>query len=248
MCTGYQRCPSGTPNRSAASAETVPIGVPQGTHSRTGPRSTGSIRGSCCHHLGGPGRGVDVKEAGAGGQSPVDRRAATGGNEVAQSTVGPGGRGTPGSVPCRNLVDREHPVERLTGDLLHPFGTESLAHRPGRQLAACVHADRCQAERLALAVDRDDDFSLAAQAIARTSSPWPAALPATAATADSADRSTTSASRTTQPSLGRLRLVFSAAAAICCPGRRMRPRTPLVPRSIPTVLTRWSRRARGGAE
>jgi hypothetical protein len=51
----------------------------------------------------------------------------------------------------------------LASDLLDPLGTDSLAHRPGSWLATCVHADRRQAERLAPAVHREDDLSLAAE-------------------------------------------------------------------------------------
>src|SRR4029453_6481950 len=66
-------------------------------------------------------------------------------------------------IPCGKLVDREHPVEWLAGDLLHPLGAESLAHRLDRQFATGVPADRCQAQRSALSIDRDDRLSLAAE-------------------------------------------------------------------------------------
>jgi hypothetical protein len=99
--------------------------------------------------------GVDVKEASTRGQSPVERRsgAPTGGHEVAQGAVGRGGGRTPGRIPCCNLVDGEHPVKRLAGDLLDPLGTDSLAHRPGSWLATCVHALSSQGE-VVLPVDR----------------------------------------------------------------------------------------------
>jgi hypothetical protein len=51
----------------------------------------------------------------------------------------------------------------LAGDLLHPLGAEPLAHRLGRQFATGVPADRCQAQRSALSIDRDDRLSLAAE-------------------------------------------------------------------------------------
>src|SRR5207342_2421697 len=110
-------------------------------------------------------RGLYVEQTGTRGASPVDSwsGAPSSGNEVAESAVGVGGGGPPGSIPDSNFVDREHPVERLAGDLLHPFATESLGHRPGRRLAPGVHTDRCRAERPALSVYRDDGLSLAAE-------------------------------------------------------------------------------------
>jgi hypothetical protein len=47
--------------------------------------------------------------------------------------------------------------------LVHPLGTESLAHRAARRLATGIHADRCQAERPAVPIDWDDRLSLAAK-------------------------------------------------------------------------------------
>ena len=166
VCAGHQRCPTRNP-KSLGSLTRDRADWSAGRYALR-QRDLGqprSIHGSCRDHLGGPLRGIDIEEAGTGGQSPIDSRggAPAGGNEVAQSAVGAGDGWTPRGVPGSDLVDREHPVERLAGDLLHPLVTESLAHCPGRRLTASVHADRCQTERPAMPVDRDDGLSLAAE-------------------------------------------------------------------------------------
>jgi hypothetical protein len=129
----------------------------------------------------------------------------------------------------------------LAGDLLHPVGAESLAHRLDRQFATGVPADRCQTQRSALSIDRDDRLSLTAEGD-RSYLIAPARALSRYGGQKRLGGSKHGLSVEDDPALpGPLEdgLLSCGCDLLACSSYAT-ARTPLVPRSTPIVLTSWS--------